>query len=423
MQKKIIMLILSNFLIIVFYFLMISKNKQSDFERTSSGVPWYFNFQILEKSKDDSVPVVVSQFRGDAARTGRYTISLHKINPKLVWKVESINAEIHSASKSTPAVDETGVYLGSDTGVLYAYDLNGNVRWTFKTDSDVRGIHGTALLDQLNLYIGSYNGFFYSINKQTGNINWISKLGNAVGSSATMQGENLIISGEFDRPREGHLVAISAKTGKLVWKSEFFGEQIHSSPSYSEQNNSFGLGSNNGVFWAIDANDGRTLWSERLGEPIKSTAAFFDNKFCFTSWQKKLICLDSISGEVTNEVSFEAKSQSSPALLGKEFIVVSSTDGGLYKISHSETSDVKKVSLKSDKDSSNYGMPSPIVINAKNETRIVSACYATAICFFDSELNLKSKIDVGGLVNGSFTVFGNSLYGSAITGGCFRVDF
>ena len=423
MRKKIIALAVVNSLVLIYFSSTYFGNISTRDGDSSSSRSWYFHFDLNAGRSSYLKTPITSQFRGDSKKSGSYFVDLkRKINPVLKWTSDKINQAVHTASKSSPAVDDSGVYIGSDTGVMYAFDHAGKLRWSFKTDSDIRGIHGTALLDSQNLYFGNYSGFFYSLDKKEGKVNWISKVGNAVGSSAMLINEKLIISAEFDRVIEGHLVSLSPATGELIWKSEFLGEQIHSSPAYDEETNTVGVGSNNGVFRAIDVDSGLTAWKKDFFDPIKSTSAVIREAFCFSSWDKMLHCVDTLTGENKSEFDLGGRSQSSPAILGTNVLIVSSTEGFLYKINIDKEHETAKYNLKLGDDSNNYGMPSPIVIKTENEVLIVTSCNKTAICFLNSDLKLIKKIEIGGFVNGTFAVHENSIYGVALTTGLFRVE-
>ena len=64
----------------------------------------------------DSSCRATAQYRYDEKRTG-VAPKTHQPKPKLkIIKRVPVNAGIHSASKSSPTVDDSGVYVGSDAG-------------------------------------------------------------------------------------------------------------------------------------------------------------------------------------------------------------------------------------------------------------------------------------------------------------------
>lgn len=423
MRKKFIVLAAVNALVLFYFWSINLGSLPSNEESPTLSRSWYYHFAIDKMAHPETEHTISNQFRADAKRTGVYTIELsRKIQPTVIRISEKINEAVHTASKSSPAVDSSGVYVGSDTGVMYAFDHSGKLKWKFKTDSDVRGIHGTAMLDENNIYFGSYSGFFYSLKKMDGSINWMSKLGNAVGASATYVKDMLIVSGEFDRFIDGHVVALEISTGKIIWKSEFLGEQIHASPTYDEQTNTIGVGSNNGDFRAIDIDTGLTSWKVNIKEPIKSTSTVIKDSYCFSAWDKKLHCLSTISGDSTFEFGFDGRSQSSPAVLDNNHIVVSSIDGFIYKVNLNNASEIVKFNLKAPNDTSNYGMPSPVVVKTAQDIFVVTTCQRSAVCFLNSDLKLIKKVEVGGFVNGTFTVYNKSIFGATLSNGVFRID-
>jgi outer membrane protein assembly factor BamB len=116
------------------------------------------------------------------------------------WKTEPLNIGSYPASRSSPAVDETAIYIGADDGQLYALNReDGSTLWTFKTrryevemakkakrerkakrakktkkvkkakrarDYENHGIHGTPAFDHEYVYIGDYSGWIYALDKK-----------------------------------------------------------------------------------------------------------------------------------------------------------------------------------------------------------------------------------------------------------------
>ena len=83
----------------------------------------------------------------------------------LVWKFKT-----GAAVRSSPAVSNGVVYVGSDDGYLYAVDVqSGQQRWAFKTGGKVRGslaVAGGAV------YFRSGDGILYAVDVQSGQRRW-----------------------------------------------------------------------------------------------------------------------------------------------------------------------------------------------------------------------------------------------------------
>lgn len=262
-----------------------------------------------------------SVYRENLNRTGQ---SILKTSLKIqeAWHSPIINFSIHSASKSSPSIDESGIYVGSDTGWIYAYNHDGTLRWKFLTTSSPQGVHGSAALDEEFLYIGSYNGRLYCLEKATGKVRWITKLAHAIGDVPLLYKDALFVAAEYSSPREGKLYKIDRKTGRTIWASEDFHEQVHSSPTLDPSNNLVFVGNNNHEMRAFSMETGQSIWRFSAPGPIKGTAAFHQGRLYFTTWEAKAFCLNAGTGELIWEADLDSFSQSSPTLIPEYDIAV-----------------------------------------------------------------------------------------------------
>jgi outer membrane protein assembly factor BamB len=375
----------------------------------------------------DAPPIatkITSIYRNGANRTGEYKIDKFHLPIALTYKVGNLFGGIHTASKATPAVDPSGIYFGTDLGIFYKFSLDGKLIWSFQTEAGQQGIHGTALVDEENVFFGNYNGNFYCLKKNNGALVWSTTIANAAGSSPLMYKEKIIFSAEFSQPLQGYAVALDRRTGKKIWVSEYFEEQVHSSPTLDEANGIIGVGSNTGVFWGLDVETGQTLWRVMTDGPIKGTAIFYKGQFCFGSWDKSLNCVSSHDGKKLFSVSLEAASQSSPALDEEnQLIYASSSSGSIYKISLESQKILLQNSLGDVGVKNRYSVPSPIIIKSKNRTYLVSSCEKTKVCFFNaSDLRPLQKIEVGGFVSGSFVVNQDAIFFNVDNQGLVRLN-
>jgi outer membrane protein assembly factor BamB len=82
-----------------------------------------------------------------------------------VWKFET-----RAAVRSSPAVADGVVYVGSDDGYLYAVDSGtGRERWRFKTG---KAVYSSAAVAKGLVYVGSTDGHLYAVDGATGKQRW-----------------------------------------------------------------------------------------------------------------------------------------------------------------------------------------------------------------------------------------------------------
>ena len=252
----------------------------------------------------------------------------------VVWNHPEININEHTASKSSPVVDETGVYVGGDSGWFYAFDLEGKLRWKFHADAALRGIHSTPFLYKGLVCIGAYNASFYCLDKLNGFVVWtMSFTSGAVGASPLITDDTFINNIETGRPPDSFTMRMNISDGTLVWQSHFVGEQSHSSPALDPSTAALYFGVNNKTFVKMRATDGHIDWSIPLGGEIKSTPLIANGCVYVTSWARKIHCVDADTGRVKWETSLHGQSQSSPTLIPEsQTLVFGDSDGYLYGI-------------------------------------------------------------------------------------------
>jgi outer membrane protein assembly factor BamB len=155
-------------------------------------------------------------YRGGAAHTGDLTYETPvSEKPEPLWKFNYLNKGIHTASKSSPVVDEAALYVGADNGFFYAFDrFNGRVLWEFKAKRSIFGIHSSPAVDAETVYFGAYNGYLYALDKTTGAVKWKRRLGDSIGSSPVLFEDKIYIGVELNQPNRGFLAAVRISDGK-----------------------------------------------------------------------------------------------------------------------------------------------------------------------------------------------------------------
>lgn len=361
---------------------------------------------IGELAKLDEVSSV---FRSDFVRSGRYEGTILN-KPKVWWKTEKLFYGIHSASKASPIIDKTGIYIGTDLGIFYRYSLEGKLIWSFESDAGPQGIHGSAILTDNYVYFGNYAGYFYCLEKLSGKLVWTTQVASAIGSSPLILNEKIIFSAEFSNPREGYLVVLNRLTGKKNWTSSKFGEQVHASPVIDLKYNVVGVGHNGGHYLGVDLVSGITKWDYYIGSPVKGTANLVNNQFCFSTWSEEFICLSSATGEVTQRWKLSGKSQSSAAYSEKlRSFFVGSSNGTILKLKSDLSSTPLQISSEESPSKSN--MASPILVSNDSKETLIMPCFADSLCFIDPiNMKLFHQVNVGGIITGSPVYYNNTVY-------------
>lgn len=263
----------------------------------------------------DSSGVATSQYRQSTDRTGVASAQDRPSAPIQIDKqLRPLNVDIHTASKASPAIDETGLYIGSDSGWFWKLNHEGESQWSLYLPGSDNGIHGTAALDDKKVYVGAYNGFLYALSKESGEMIWAAPVGNYIGASPLLAEGGLFIAVETYHP-DGYLVRVDVNTGETLWTSEWFRGHSHSSPSYDSENKALIVGANSGRVFSIDAKTGKTNWQVQLGGPVKGTPLIWEGKAFLSSWDKHYYALDLKTGATVWKVFVGGRNQSSLSLV------------------------------------------------------------------------------------------------------------
>ena len=273
-------------------------------------------------------------YRYPLSHTGYYPDRSISVEPELVNRYGLVNMGIHSASKSSVIVDGSTLFVGADSGWFYAFNESDlGINWKFQARKSAKnGIHATAAVDHLHVYIADYAGWMYALDKETGRLIWQTRLGDYIGASPVIWNERICTGVETRQPR-GYFACVSRKTGEFLYKSRDFGDHTHSTPAINIESGIAFIGSNDNHLYALDAGSGEEIWKFETGGDIKSTAALFDESVLITAWDGFLYKIDQVSGEEIWKFASHGKSMSSPSVDTDDRIVIfGSHDGNVYGI-------------------------------------------------------------------------------------------
>lgn len=386
----------------IFYFILLSSAIALQiYVIKNNSSPMNFPNFIFSKAESGGDSQYI--FRGGPLRQGRYEGVLLP-TAKVQWQSEQLNFQIHSASKSTPAIDQTGIYVATDAGWLIAYELDSfKIRWKWFFPDGYGGMHSTPVTDEKYIYFGTYRGKFYCLSKADGQIKWITHLADAVGSSPVIVGDSIYVGAEFDQ-RQGFLAKMDRETGTVRWTSQLLGEQTHSSPAVDIEKRRVFIGDNAGYVSAFDSENGSLLWKVEVGGEVKGTIVIVDHNIYFSSWSNKFYSISGENGEVIWESELKGKSQSSAAYSEIEqlFFVLSQDKNALYAIDKATGEQIWSRRIKRGR----LGISSPILLEESSKEILISACEQKLICVYNPKNGkLLNKIPVPAMLTGSFSYY------------------
>lgn len=145
--------------------------------------------------------------------------------------------------------------------------------WTFKTRGPIGWSSGVVLnRAKKSLYVGSADGALYSLDMQSGRMNWFLSTEGPIVSSCLVSGENVLVGSA-----DGHLYCVNSGTGSLLWKVNA-GSPILSSPGISLEQAI--ICTKEGSVKAYSLADGTNSWTYRTdGELCTSPQVVEDTIF------------------------------------------------------------------------------------------------------------------------------------------------
>jgi glucose dehydrogenase len=170
----------------------------------------------------------------------------------------------HSGSfASHPVIFGSNLYIGSNDGYLFSLNQStGKTNWHYRT----RGaIHGRAVVVNGIVYFGSADGYVYAVREADGRLRWRRRTGAGVQTVGYAQNGLLVAS------LDNFVYLLSFSDGNRLWKRQLAG-RIAAEPLTTLDGALFTpLSSSTGV--VLDLRDGKQLNSLPIGEDNSMAAS------------------------------------------------------------------------------------------------------------------------------------------------------
>jgi len=305
-------------------------------------------------------------FRGQPELTG---VAATDLSDTLVvlWRFNRDEGFVSSA-----AIVDGVVYVGGDSGNLYALDLaDGSVKWTYPTGSM---IESSPLVRGGVVYFGDDDGVFHAVDAATGTRRWTFTTDAQIISSPNHIGDRIVF-GSYD----GNLYCLSP-AGKPVWTCTTK-DRLHATPGVTrvatgdktgqafcliagcdqnlhvvdtatgDQLRGVDMHSVSGAAAAIhgrhvyvgtygnqvlciDWLTGRIVWTYENPDrqfPYMSSAALTGDLVILGGRDKRVRALDAATGKQRWAFVTRSRVDSSPVVVG-DSVFVGSSDGNLYRL-------------------------------------------------------------------------------------------
>jgi outer membrane protein assembly factor BamB len=255
-------------------------------------------------------------FRGGQRLLGRASGSLPDAL-SLIWKFKT-----EGRVKSSPAIVDNHVYIGSSDTKVYSIDLKtGDKIWEYKTDDAVEA--APCVVDG-TVFIGSSGGFLYALDAKSGAFKWkYETQGQILGAANwthSPDGSNTwILVGSYDNK----LHCVDSKTGKAIWTYET-DNYINGSPAVDDQKTVFG--GCDALIHVLSLATGTTITQIDSGSFIAASAAFIDGQVYVGNYDNEFIKADINAGKIVWKYSDSDSAFFSSPAVGENVVVLGGRD-------------------------------------------------------------------------------------------------
>jgi orotate phosphoribosyltransferase len=251
-----------------------------------------------------------------------------------VWRYKlAFPNHYHVIPKSTPALDDTNLYIGFDSGKFVSLrQSDGVIQWEFQLSTrNTKGILSSPALGSETAFLAGYDGNFYCLNKDTGATVWQFNEADWIGSSPCLTQDAVIVGLEHALPgTKGSIVSLHLQTGEKQWQIRV-PDYVHSGPLYVPSEGAVVVGTNEGSMLCIKALTGETIWCMKPLGPVKARAAFDESTglVVFGSFDKNVYAVDISNGRIAWKAPTMGQVYCEPLIFNGE-VYVGSTDKSLY---------------------------------------------------------------------------------------------
>jgi outer membrane protein assembly factor BamB len=239
-----------------------------------------------------------STFRGDRYNTG-YGENGTDVSedPAVKWTFKA-----GDDFWGSPIVAGGRVYAGNGDSSLYAVDAEtGDLEWKFRAG---HRIEGTPAYADGVVYVGSYDRHVYALDAATGERQWELEMDGLIRSSPKVVDGDVYVGVGCHRlackwygddvSQNGWMYTLDADTGDVNWQFET-GTEVVSTPAVGDETIYVGCSDSN--LYALDRSTGRERWHYEATDLIWSSPTLAFGTVYFCDWDSKVYAVDAASGE------------------------------------------------------------------------------------------------------------------------------
>lgn len=248
-----------------------------------------------------------------------------------VWQ-----ANVGSEMWSAPAALGDVVIVGANDAVVRAFSIaDGAPAWEIETSG---AVHAQAAVDGDTAYVVSDDGLVYALDVD-GNVRWETAVGTQAPArevydqygSRPVVADGVVYAGT----ESGHVGALDAATGQVIWTVEVPGP-VQSNLALGED--LLHVSTMAGKHLALSVDDGSMVWEAAFGEPFTTSPLVLDGSVIVGSRATTLVSFVEDTGEKEWSVGFGSSwVQSGAQPLRDGVVVVGSSDFRAVRAIDTET--------------------------------------------------------------------------------------
>lgn len=275
-----------------------------------------------------------------------YLYALDLETGELRWRYR-----LAGAVASSPAAASGRIFVGDDSGMVYCLLAEGDKRltedrvglqlWRIPTGGPVTGSPLVTLSG--NAVFGSGDGSLYAVKVVSGQPAWTYQTGAPISASPVKSAEPLTVVSADGKARaerdviycageDGHLYALAERDGSVLWQVDT-GAPIRSTPVAWAQK--VFLVNEEGKALALSGRDGREAWSQHLPSGPGGSPTLDGKRLIIPLRSGSLVGLNVLTGETEWSAQVPGRIYSTPISTSGPVIYVGSTDGHLYALDKS----------------------------------------------------------------------------------------
>lgn len=243
---------------------------------------------------------------------------------------------------STLTTNSNMIFFGTGQGILYAYDLYGDIKiWSFKTGKNISAPPNLDAKSVINnglimggpkvvgdkLYFGSWDGKMYCLDANKGKEIWNYPTKSKIYASPAIVDDKLYFS-NFG----GEIMCLDADTGKEIWKTKLPKGTLSSPIVFGSR---LWVGCKNSKLYCLNANNGKTLWDYQAPDNdfgIESCPIIDETYVYGTTAGGFTFALDRKTGKQAWQVQTSKTSLLADPLIVRSYLICADKDGIMYVV-------------------------------------------------------------------------------------------